>query len=213
MVSSGAIIPARAPASIDMLQIVIRASIERRSMAEPRYSRTYPCPPPVPIRAMTARITSLAVTPAGRSPSTVTAIVRKGVSGSVCVARTCSTSLVPMPKASAPNAPWVEVCESPQTTVMPGWVSPSCGPTTCTMPCSASPSGWSGTPNSAQLRRSVSTWVRETGSAIGLSMSSVGTLWSSVARVRSGRRTARPVSRSPSKAWGLVTSCTRCRSM
>ena len=42
-----------------------------------------------------------------------------------------------MPKASAPNAPCVEVWLSPQTTVMPGWVSPSCGPTTCTMPCSA----------------------------------------------------------------------------
>ena len=46
-----------------------------------------------------------------------------------------------MPKASAPKAPWVEVWLSPQTTVMPGWVSPSCGPTTCTMPWSASPIG------------------------------------------------------------------------
>ncbi len=32
----------------------------------------------------------------------------------------------------------------------------------------------------------MSTWVRDTGSAIGLSMSMVGTLWSSVAIVRSG---------------------------
>ncbi len=39
-----------------------------------------------------------------------------------------------MPKASAPNAPCVAVCESPQTIVMPGWVRPSCGPITCTMP-------------------------------------------------------------------------------
>ena len=76
-----------------------------------------------------------------------------------------------MPKASAPNAPWVEVCESPQTIVMPGWVRPSCGPMTCTMPWSASPSGCSRTPNSAQFLRSVSIWVRETGSAIGRSMS------------------------------------------
>ena len=29
--------------------------------------------------------------------------------------------------ASAPNAPWVEVCESPHTIVMPGCVSPSIG--------------------------------------------------------------------------------------
>ena len=39
--------------------------------------------------------------------------------GSVCVASTCSTSDVPMPKASAPKAPCVEVCESPQTIVIP----------------------------------------------------------------------------------------------
>ena len=52
-----------------------------------------------------------------------------------CVARTCSTWLVPMPNASAPNAPCVAVWLSPQTTVMPGCVKPSSGPITCTMPC------------------------------------------------------------------------------
>ena len=40
------------------------------------------------------------------------------------MASTCSTSLVPIPKARAPNAPWVEVWLSPQTIVMPGWVRP-----------------------------------------------------------------------------------------
>jgi len=40
--------------------------------------------------------------------------------GRHCVASTCSTSLVPMPKASAAKAPCVDVCESPQTTVIPG---------------------------------------------------------------------------------------------
>ncbi len=44
------------------------------------------------------------------------------------VASTCSTSLVPMPKARAPKAPCVAVWLSPQTIVMPGWVSPSSGP-------------------------------------------------------------------------------------
>ena len=58
---------------------------------------------------------------------------------SVCVARTCSTSLVPMPNASAPNAPCVAVWESPQTIVMPGWVTPSSGPITCTMPWCSEP--------------------------------------------------------------------------
>jgi hypothetical protein len=46
-----------------------------------------------------------------------------------------------MPNASAPNAPWVEVCESPQTTVVPGCVSPSSGPIMWTMPWLASPIG------------------------------------------------------------------------
>ena len=43
-----------------------------------------------------------------------------GFCSSVWVAITCSTSDVPMPKASAPSAPWVEVWLSPQTMVVPG---------------------------------------------------------------------------------------------
>ena len=165
----------------------------------------------------------MAVTPMGSWPVTVTAIVFGRICGSVWVASTCSTSLVPMPKASAPIAPCVLVCESPQTIVMPGWVSPSCGPITCTMPWPASPIGCRRIPNSAQFLRSVSTWVRDTGSVTGLCGPSsgtpgpvipvVGTLWSSVAIVRSGRRTVRSAILSPSNACGLVTSCTRCRSM
>ncbi len=51
MVSSGATMPARAPPSMDMLQTVIRPSMERPRTAEPRYSMTCPLPPPVPMRA------------------------------------------------------------------------------------------------------------------------------------------------------------------
>ena len=141
MVSSGAISPALAPASIDMLHTVMRPSIESAWMTEPRYSMTEPMPPPVPMRPMMARITSLAVMPAGSSPSTVTAIVPGRRWGSVWVASTCSTSLVPMPKARAPNAPWVEVWLSPHTIVMPGWVRPCSGPITWTMPWPGSPIG------------------------------------------------------------------------
>ena len=63
--SSGAISPARAPASIDMLQTVMRPSIDSARIAAPRYSMTEPIPPPVPMRAMIASTMSLAVTPAG----------------------------------------------------------------------------------------------------------------------------------------------------
>ena len=108
------------------------------------------------------------------------------------MASTCSTSLVPMPKASAPNAPWVDVWLSPHTIVMPGWVRPCSGPMMCTMPWLRSPIGYSGMPNSSQLAWSTSICFLEIGSAIGWSRPIVGTLWSIVASVRSGRRTARP---------------------
>src|SRR5437870_4245341 len=133
--------------------------------------------------------------------------------GSVWVASTCSTSLVPIPKASAPNAPCVLVCESPQTMVMPGWVRPSCGPMTWTMPWLGEPRPWSGMPNSRQFVSSWATWAAASSSMIGRLRGVVGTEWSAVATVRSGWRTPMPRRRRPVKACGLVTSCTRWRSM
>ena len=71
---------------------------------------------------------------------------------------------------------------------------------------------YSVTPNSSQflLRASSCCWA--IGSVMGSDRSHVGVLWSAVATVRSVRRTLRPAMRSPSNAWGDVTSCTRCRS-
>jgi len=60
--------PARAPASIDMLQTVIRSSIERPRMASPVYSMTCPAAPAVPILPINARIRSFADTPGARLP-------------------------------------------------------------------------------------------------------------------------------------------------
>ena len=196
--------PARAPASIDILQMVMRASIDSLRMASPRYSMMCPWPPPVPIFAMIARMRSLAETPSANSPETSMAIVLNGLSESVCVAMTCSTSEVPIPMAMEPKAPCVEVCESPHTIVMPGWVMPSCGPTVWTMPCCSSPIEWRRTPNSSQFLRSVETCVREVSSLISSKLPvlipMVGTLWSSVARCSSGWRIFRPAIRRPSKA-------------
>ena len=101
---------------------------------------------------------------------------------------------------------------SPQTRVMPGWVSPNSGLNTWTTPWWPLPGPKIGTPNSAQLVCSCATWRAAMGSAIGLERSVVGMLWSMVAMVRSGRRTLSPRWRSPSKAWGLVTSWISCRS-
>ena len=132
---------------------------------------------------MTARMMSFAVTP-GRQLALDGDRHRleRACSGSVWVASTCSTSLVPMPKASAPNAPCVEVCESPQTIVMPGWVSPSCGPTTCTMPCSASPIGCSADAELRAVARAASRpGCARPGRRSAGRCRAVGTLWSSVA--------------------------------
>jgi len=131
--------PARAPASIDMLQTVSRPSIDMRSNTDPAYSITWPVPPAAPMRAMMARITSLGVTPGPSAPSTVIRIDFGLRCHSVCVASTCSTSDAPMPKASAPSAPWVAVWLSPQTISRPGCVIPCSGPMMCTIPCRLSP--------------------------------------------------------------------------
>src|SRR5215213_4893126 len=74
VVSSGAMRPARAPPSIDMLHTVMRPSIESDRTASPLYSMTCPTPPPVPMRLRMPSMRSLAVTSTGSSPSTVTAL-------------------------------------------------------------------------------------------------------------------------------------------
>ncbi len=69
VVSSGAIMPARPPPSIVMLQIVMRPSIESASIAGPANSTTWPTAPSTPIWPIVPRIRSLAVTPKPGVPS------------------------------------------------------------------------------------------------------------------------------------------------
>ena len=206
-----------------MCETDMRASIERPWMASPANSMAQPVPPAVPMRPQTCRTTSLLVTPGPRGPSTRTSMFFAFFCGSVCVASTCSTSEVPMPKARAPKAPCVAVCESPQTHVVPGSVKPCSGPMMCTMPWRLSAMPKYFTPKSFTLVSNAWTCVRDATSARKASTASlpawnasrldVGTLWSTVASVQSGRRTSRPASRRPSKAWGDVTSWIRWRSM
>ena len=61
--------PARPPASIVMLQTVMRPSMESASIAGLLYSTTCPTAPSTPIWPIVARIRSLAVTPNPASPS------------------------------------------------------------------------------------------------------------------------------------------------
>jgi hypothetical protein len=117
-----------------MLQMVIRPAIGRARTGSPAYSTTYPVPPATPIRPIAPRIMSFAVTPSGRAPMNSSSIAFGLRWSRVCVASTCSTSDVPIPNASAPSAPWVDVWLSPQTIVIPGWERPSSGPITWTIP-------------------------------------------------------------------------------
>ena len=152
---------------------------------------------------------SFAVQPRGNWPSTFTSMFLLFFCSSVCVASTCSTSDVPMPCASAPNAPCVDVCESPQTIVMPGSVAPCSGPMMCTMPWRRSFILNCVMPKESQFASSVSTCSFEIGSAMPCERSVVGTLWSDTARFALMRHTGRSASFSPSNACGLVTSCSR----
>ncbi len=97
-------------------------------MTEPQNSMTAPVPPAVPILPMAWRIMSLSLTPWASSPSTCIRMFLLRRVMRHWVARTCSTSLVPMPKARDPKAPWVEVWLSPHTTVVLGRVKPCSGP-------------------------------------------------------------------------------------
>src|ERR1700754_900563 len=54
--------PALAPHSMLILQMVIRPSMESLRIASPRYSTMWPLPPPVPVCVISARIRSLALT-------------------------------------------------------------------------------------------------------------------------------------------------------
>src|SRR5262249_57843262 len=98
-------LPARAPASMDMLHTVMRPSIDNPRIALPRYSITLPMPPAVPSRLMIASTMSLAVTPSGVSPSTVTASVAGRAPGQRRGARPGLTPPVPPPTGHAAAAP------------------------------------------------------------------------------------------------------------
>ena len=119
---------------MERLQSVSRPSIERERTAEPAYSTKYPVAPEVVSFIISQSAMSLAVTPLASFPSTLI-LIDLGFCWSMhWLASTISTSLVPIPNATAPTAPWMEVCESPQTMVIPGRDRPFSGPTTWMMP-------------------------------------------------------------------------------
>ena len=119
-----------------------------------------------------------------------------------------------MPKARAPNAPWVEVWLSPQTIVMPGWVMPCSGPMTWTIPWRGSSRPYRVIPcrfavGDERFDLLAGEWVADAVLAADGGDPVVDGGQGEVGPADTGR----PVSRRPSKACGEVTSWTRCRSM
>jgi hypothetical protein len=176
VVSSGATIPARAPASIDMLQIVIRPSIERARMAEPRYSMIEPIPPPVPMRADDREDHVLggdaAAAPRRRHrhrprPLLGQRLRREDV---LDLARADAEGERPEGAVGRGVAVAADI-------VMPGSVSPMLGPIDVDDALAGCAHRVERIPNSAQLR-AASTCVARCGSAIGGRCRSSGTLWS-----------------------------------
>ena len=161
---------------------------------------------------ITNRIRSFAVTSGASVPSSVMRICFGRFSASVCVASTCTSSVVPVARPSAPTPPTVQAWLSGQATVLPGKAMPSSGEMTCTMPWNALSVPSSRMPSSAAPAR-----VRARNGALSAIVASlrpaeVATMWSVTATVRSGRRTARPVRRSLVKACGACRSCSTWRS-
>ena len=83
----------------------MRPSIVRERTALPAYSMVLPVPPAVPILPITASAASFAVIPRASGPSIRTSMFFIFFASRHCVASTCSTSEVPIPKARQPNAP------------------------------------------------------------------------------------------------------------
>ena len=87
----------------------MRPSIERSRIASPQNSTTWPVPPAIVVLPIMANTISFAVMPGATLPRTSTFIFFARACFKVWVARTCSTSEVPIPNAKAPNAPCVAV--------------------------------------------------------------------------------------------------------
>ena len=197
-----------------MLHSVIRASMPSASTAAPANSMAWPRPPAAPWPAIIASAMSLAVTPAGSTPSKVTRSDGGRLMRSVPVASACSASVDPMPHASAPTAPCVQVWLSGATSVSPGSTSPSSGDTTWTMP-------WSGWPMSNRVMPAAAQAARvSVMNAVppGIVVASprpgiVSTIWSIAAKARAGSATLRPAAERLLSAAAPVRSWRKIRSM
>ena len=168
----------------------MRPSIERPAIVSPRYSMTEPMPPPVPMRPMMARITSLAVAPGGQ-------LARDGDghrAGPLLGQRLGGEHVLDLAGADAEGQRAEgAVGGGVAVAAHDGHARQGAALLGADHVDDALVGVAHAVVGDAELgacwRRSTSSCLAEIGSATGWSMSSVGTLWSAVATVRSGRRT------------------------
>ena len=154
--------------------------MSRESMVGPLYSATRLDAPPSPIIPSTWSTRSFAKTPRWNFPVTLNLIDSGTVNEySSPVARRFSPSVVPIPNASAPSAPCVQVCESVATAISPGSTNASSEAIVCSMP---SPSLYMAMPWSfakSDIKRMP--WLTL--------MEHEGTVWSGMNAMRDGLKT------------------------
>ena len=214
MTSSGAIRPARAPPSIDMFETVMRPSIGSARIASPAYSTTWPFPPPVPLLPDHRRGSCPSPsTPRAGRPSTST----RSVFGALLRQRLRREHVLDLARADAERQRAERaVCRRVRVAAddrHPRRRHAELRADHVHDPLTRVRRGRERTPNSSTFSR------RARRAAAG------DALVDRADRPRSARcgrpsrtsgrarRTPRPATRRPSNACGLVTSCTRCRSM
>ena len=206
--------PARAPASMLMLQTVMRPSIESARIAEPAYSTTQPVAPSVPILPMMARMMSLAVTPARQLALDGDA---EGL-GLRLRQRLRGQHVLHFAGADA-EGQRAECAVGRGVRVAADDGHARLGD--AELGADDVHDALVGRVHVVELDAELGAVLAQRGDLRGRDLIDdvepalfvVGTLWSTVAMERSGRRTLRPASRRPSKACGEVTSCSSCRSM
>ena len=134
--SSTGKIPFLPPASIAMLQIVKRSSMERFLMPSPTNSMERYSAPSTPIIPIMWRMTSLPLTHFAGLPIKLNLIADGTLNQALPVTMPAAISVLPTPVENAPSAPYVQVWESAPMTASPATTRPFSGRSACSIPIS-----------------------------------------------------------------------------
>ena len=132
--SSTGNIPFFPPASIAILHIVNLSSIERYFIPWPSNSIDLYNAPSTPIPPIIWSIISFPLTHFPGLPFSINLIADGTLNQHFPVAMPAAISVEPIPVEKAPNAPYVQVCESAPITTSPATTSPFSGNKQCSMP-------------------------------------------------------------------------------